>query len=65
MAYPHTLIAAISCLFILPAGATVGFFLTPFARKRRVLPWLLAPVVYVVTAILALTVAVNMGLLEP
>lgn len=63
--YPFEHIAAIISLFALPAVGTIAFLLTGFSRNRRVLPWLLAPVVYVVVAFVCVVLAVNFGYMEP
>lgn len=65
MAYPYEHIAAILALFAAPALATVAFLVTPFARRRRIAPWLLAPIVYVGVALVSVILAINLGYLEP
>ena len=63
--HPHELAASITALFALPGAAVVIFLLTPYSRRRRKLPWLLAPLVYVAVAIVGVIVGVNLGLMEP
>ena len=58
-------IAPIVSLFVAPTVATIAFLLTPFARRRRIAPWLIAPIVYVVVAVAAVVISVNLGLMEP
>lgn len=65
MAYPHAHIAAILSFFVLPGVASVVFLLTPFSRRRKVLPWILVPLIYIAVAFVAVIVAVNLGFLEP
>jgi len=62
--YPYDQIAPIVALFALPAAGTVAFLLTPYSRRRRVAPWILAPVVYVLIAFVSVIVAVNLGFME-
>lgn len=63
--YPHELAAFITALFALPVVAVVAFLLTPYSRRRRGMPWLLAPLIYVAVAIVCVIVAVNFGFMEP
>lgn len=65
MPYPHAQIAAILSFFVLPGAASLVFLLTPFSRRRKVLPWVLAPLIYVTVALGAVILAVNFGFLEP
>jgi hypothetical protein len=58
-------VAPIVSLFVAPAVVTITFLLTPFARARRIVPWLIAPLVYVVVAFVAVFISVNLGLIEP
>jgi hypothetical protein len=55
----------IATVFVIPTVMTIGFLLTPFSRRRRVIPWILAPIVYVATAVVAMSVAVSVGLIAP
>ena len=62
--YPYDQIAPIVALFALPATGTVAFLLTPYSRRRRVAPWVLAPFVYALIALISVVVAVNLGFMD-
>jgi hypothetical protein len=63
--YPHELAASITALVGLPAVAVIAFLLTPYSRRHRGIPWLLAPLIYIAVAVVGFIVAVNLGLMEP
>jgi hypothetical protein len=57
-------IAGIVLGIVAPSILTIAFLLSPFSRRRRLLPWLLAPVVFLASAYFFIVIGVNLGLLE-
>ena len=57
-------VVGLASVIVIPTAAAACFLLSSFARRRRLVAWLLAPLVYLVTAYLSVVIAVNVGLLE-